>query len=389
MTYPNSDYYVHEFSRQLIDTSKKDGRWVSGGFGKEVGESEFPIPEQIKQAVNQGEFRINDNYPPADGEHALIAKEIDDYSVLAVATREFDDKGNRNLVAYRYFWLKRIIKDMDGVGTLLEWWINQGEPKFEFEQSTQTSLNYLPQYYYPIKRFEAYLQPQQLEKFITEVKFFPYVCKDKCQRRVLHALALHLHQKYANTPVAWAWNVRLLEKSASYNLTLIYCADDTAYKYISEDVKSKLKQLIPIPQTTSIQSQNQGEEVNYLNTNRQRSHSVLQLGELAPSTGTEQYQQPGATSTEQYQQPGATSTEQYQQPGANVTGQYQQPGATATEQYQQPGATVLLQNNINNLVLLLQDNINNLVLLVQDNINNLVLLVQDILDEQILVFGVT
>lgn len=231
-SYQNNNYLqVYEFSREFIDVSEINGRWVSGGYGDEVGKSNHPVPEQIKAAVEGGDFRINDNYPPKENEYALIGREIDKYSVLAVATLAGDDKVRR-MIAYRYFWLEKpAYQDIDGVGTLLDWWLNIEEPKFDFQwESNNSPLNYKTTYY---SREESY---QYFEKYkshvqsiINQINYYPFVFQKEYakSRNGLHYLALYLNKKYG-TPIAWAWNVGWLEKPQ--RLTLICCSDETSYK---------------------------------------------------------------------------------------------------------------------------------------------------------------
>ena len=230
---------VHEFSRGFIDVSEINGRWVSGGYGDEVGKSNHPVPEQIKAAVNQRDFRINDNYPPKENEYALIGREIDNkYSVLAVATLAGDDKVRR-MIAYRYFWLEKpVSQDIDGVGTLLIWWINNEEPKFDFQwEPNHRTLNYITRYY---SREESYKYFEQYKSYvqniINKINYYPFVFQmtDANLPNGLHYLALYLNKNYG-TPIAWAWNVPWLEKPQG--LTLICCSDGISYKNNSKYIQ--------------------------------------------------------------------------------------------------------------------------------------------------------
>ncbi|MBD2775235.1 hypothetical protein [Iningainema tapete] len=238
---------IHEFSRELIDVSQKDGRYVSGGFGKEVGVSDVAVPEEIQQAVNKGDFRINDNYPPQDGEYALIARDINEYSVLAVATRQIDDKGERPLVAYRYFWLEKSAQYIDGVGTLLLWWLRSGKPCFEFQVSESSSKLNSNAQYYTREDFDVYFQQCSLQvvEILSKIKHYPYVFKPESFREflpwILHTLALQLQKQY-DTTLSWAWNVRLLDYPERF--LLIYCADEKAYQENTSHIKTRLKSLI-------------------------------------------------------------------------------------------------------------------------------------------------
>ena len=125
---------IKEFSRKLLEPKRQGDRWVSSGFDKEIGLRTYantPIP--IQNAVHNHWFRINDSYPPAEGKIALIAREIDRYAVLAVASPLKDDC-DRPLVGYRYFWLEKPLdREIDAVGTLLEWWVERNYPRFELK----------------------------------------------------------------------------------------------------------------------------------------------------------------------------------------------------------------------------------------------------------------
>ena len=115
-----SSIQIHEFSSEFNE-KRKDGEIVSGGYKSEVGPGTIDVPRKIKEAVKRCDFEINGNYPPEGEDFALVAREIDEYSVLAVVRRIPED-GKRPVVAYRYFWLeKRQGEDIDGIGTLLIW----------------------------------------------------------------------------------------------------------------------------------------------------------------------------------------------------------------------------------------------------------------------------
>ena len=238
---------VNEFSRGFDNPqySEQYQRWVSGGFSPEIAlpHNQQMLPEKIKMAVNQGDFRINDNYPPANFEEvALLAREIDEYSVLAVATKAIDDR-SRPLIAYRYFWLEKPTLDIDGVGTLLIWWFIQNQPHFQFDNEPGASqLNYNLQLYNKQASYEYFKQfYSQTSETLMQIERYPYAffinqIGGRYSRRKLHFIALHLHRQYG-VPLAWAWNVGWLERPT---FTLIYCADEQAYQYMSNDIKPKI-----------------------------------------------------------------------------------------------------------------------------------------------------
>ncbi|MDJ0729293.1 MAG: hypothetical protein QNJ33_04795, partial [Crocosphaera sp.] len=70
---------IEEFSRKLLEPEEVNGKWVSTGFGKEIGLRTQEVPEIIENAVYNNLFRLNDNYPPAEGEIGLIAREFEQY----------------------------------------------------------------------------------------------------------------------------------------------------------------------------------------------------------------------------------------------------------------------------------------------------------------------
>lgn len=238
---------VNEFSRAFINVrfSEKYQRYVSGGYDGEVGNSTVPVPEKIKAAVNRGDFRINDNYPPkadkADGEAvALIAREIEEYSVLAVATGAIDER-DRVLVAYRYFWLQKSEDEVDGIGTLLCWWDTQKKPRFHFPEEDPNlpephKLDRIPQ----PTHFDQFRQ--EVEDIRSQIKGSPFVLEFSRSFTVngFHHLALYLQAEH-NLNVAWAWNVLYLDYPERF--TLICCADEKAYHRISTEVERYKKPL--------------------------------------------------------------------------------------------------------------------------------------------------
>jgi len=234
---------IYEFSNELINTqySQKYQRYVSGGYGREVGPSNHPVPNAIQNAVNKNLFRINDNYPPEFGQIALIARDIDQYSVLAVATRESDD-GNRPLVAYRYFWLdKSAGGNFDGIGTLLLWWLNNSKPQFEFKQTVAPK-----QLVEVLSREQFDWCRPQVRQLLQQITYYPFAFliqqRDKLiQSAGLHYLALELNQRY-QTPLAWAWNVSSLE--APKEFSLICCANNSAYNNVNQRLKGHKVDLV-------------------------------------------------------------------------------------------------------------------------------------------------
>lgn len=82
--YQENVIQVYEFSKVFEKPDGQHSQAVSGGFSQEIGAYKHPVPEIIQSCVIQGYLKINDNYPPSGV--ALIARELQQYSVLAVAT---------------------------------------------------------------------------------------------------------------------------------------------------------------------------------------------------------------------------------------------------------------------------------------------------------------
>ncbi len=243
---------IHEFSREFLDVTRKDGKFVSGGFGaSEIANKTYAVPDKIKEAVNRGYLRINDNYPPKEQEFALLAKEIDEYAILAVATGEHDDK-NRPLIAYRYFWLAKpqdndSNNDTDGIGTLILWWHESNQPKFNFQNNFKS--NNLQYRVYAYKKAEVYnIINHNFGAIptdnIAEIKLYPHIALSNLNETnsylKLHYLALHLHKEF-KTPLSWAWNVGILEKPKSF--TIIWAVNQDICSQITIELKKYQKSL--------------------------------------------------------------------------------------------------------------------------------------------------
>jgi hypothetical protein len=226
---------IYEFSTGFINVqfSQTYRRWISEGVGEKIGQYNHPVPEKIKLAVNQDSFQINYQDYPQDNELSLIALDIDEYSILAVATGEIDDK-NRRLVAYRYFWAEKSHPDVDGIGSLLLWWFTNSQPRFVMNEDyakKQLPLGRL----YTSKYFEQY--SSEITEFLQQSSSLPCLLTiSKKNAQILpsvtgcHCLALDL-QSHQKQPISWAWNVHSLEKPNIF--TVIFCTDDKAFERIS------------------------------------------------------------------------------------------------------------------------------------------------------------
>lgn len=278
--------HIYEFSKQFNHIECKESIWVSGGFEVEKSQAFFrsnygngnitEIPDEIRQAVVSGLFEIPNAYPPNPLSNeefhqkvanqqlniahpplediALIAKELGDYCILAVATRQMDDKWRSKMLGYRYFWLK--ISNLntqrpdlvDGIATLLLWWTENGSLCFDMNPSS---------YEYSPNKNKPYLGERVIYKQFIRNKYqpvskiyksaLPCLFEPTTDRQFdvwnLHAQALH------RVPLepAWAWNVRKLTKPETF--TVVYCADRASYDQFSSPV---LKSFEPSPTTGSI-----------------------------------------------------------------------------------------------------------------------------------------
>lgn len=237
---------INEFSRHFINPKKSDksNRYVSQGYEKEIGFTTADVPQEIQEAVHHGDFRINDSYPPADNQIALIAREIANYSILAVATNG-GDEGGRPSVVYRYFWIEKLNNQaVDGVGTLLLWWHHHNQPycelmpTHEWEQKIKNRPS--ADWYYP-NHFKAY--QSEIETLLSKITTYPIVKEvnslkyDKINYLAWHSLALSWKEKY-KTPLAWAWNISSLEYPSKF--ILISCTTESVCQTISSQVTQKL-----------------------------------------------------------------------------------------------------------------------------------------------------
>ena len=223
---------INEFSRKFEEPrwSEKLQKYVSGGFEKEIEFRTANVPQLIQDAVYQNQLRISDNYLLPENEKALIAREVDEYSILAVAANGYDDKC-RPLIVYRYFWLENLSDpNFDGVGTLLQWWKEKQEPYCEIkphqEYINEIEANgkkyYQGQPYYK-DHFKDY--EEQTEEIFNQITEKPYILKflEKDGNIIrpnhwgIHALALRLNRNYSNVDIAWTWNTSLIEGNCSRN----------------------------------------------------------------------------------------------------------------------------------------------------------------------------
>ena len=262
-------FSIHQFSRGLTPTQNQRGEWVSRGFGAEIANESFDVPEEIKQAVTLQEggwrgLRIPDTHPPKPSEIALIARDLGNYCVLAVANRLKDDTVPREFVGYRYFWLDKTQfqnypngQNVDGIGTLLWYWQDKGQPQYNIEElqtnrsSYTTSWNKLEL----VWLFEHWQQQhyQRIQSLISDIRpsYQPLIyeateIRGQLTYQEVHCLAIQYCIVNRGYIINWAWNVRKLENPQGLNV--IYCADAEALQLFNRQFPSRV--IIPTPAPT-------------------------------------------------------------------------------------------------------------------------------------------
>ncbi|MDJ0729294.1 MAG: peptidoglycan-binding domain-containing protein [Crocosphaera sp.] len=167
------------------------------------------------------------------------------------------------MIGYRYFWLENPQNtDIDGVGTLLQWWINQNKPCFELKphQQIEETQNYNKNqdYYqaeiYQSDSFNVYYD-NTVENISKEIEKTPHIFritedaeKNKFPTYLqVHFLALHLQKEHKRT-IAWTWNIGCLEHPNQY--TLIGCENQKYFKWNQKynNVTTPLGQEISLPE---------------------------------------------------------------------------------------------------------------------------------------------
>jgi hypothetical protein len=248
MTFQPRQVEIHEFSRGFREV-QINGEWVSGGFGNAIARSNYKsglideIPEPIRNTVDYGNNHENllgipTAYNPPEGAVSLIAREIDDqYSILAVANKQDEDKGRTEIVGYRYFWLDKYSKinrrnpNMDGVGTLLQWWLlsNNDSLQYVFNMNPSSFRSERLVYH------QYLIDSQANNSTVRNYPIYPVIFELQTRYLIeLHELAV-LEAKRLEIRLAWAWNVRRLEFPEMY--LAIWYADEAAKKAIELDLQ--------------------------------------------------------------------------------------------------------------------------------------------------------
>ncbi len=73
--------HIYQFCRAFDNVRWSDvyQYYVSGGYAFEkIARASYEVPPEIREAVINDYFKLNDNYPPEDNDFALIAREIND-----------------------------------------------------------------------------------------------------------------------------------------------------------------------------------------------------------------------------------------------------------------------------------------------------------------------
>ncbi|MDJ0581079.1 peptidoglycan-binding domain-containing protein [Crocosphaera sp.] len=203
------------------------------------------------------------------------------------------------MIGYRYFWLKKPENtNIDGVGTLLQWWISKSKPCLDLKPHSQiqeTQKNNYQQGYYKAKIYQKnsfndydktvenisnqitktphiftvkkYKENNQLPKNLQKADNLSNLALLRGNSRLglwlfsvilllkwdfyclqLHSLALYLNKKY-QLPIAWTWNISCLENPNKY--ILIGCADQQSFEWNQKynNISTPLEQEISIPKT--------------------------------------------------------------------------------------------------------------------------------------------
>ncbi|RCJ22388.1 hypothetical protein A6S26_21795 [Nostoc sp. ATCC 43529] len=266
---------VYQFSRNFDNphpSAQHNNRWVSGGNiidpEKKITLWNREVPQEIRKAVLDGYFAINDSYPPAENDFALIAREIDDkYAVLAVANGQIDDR-DRPTIGYKYFWLEKTNPDIDGIGTLIYWWRDDIKYKFDMEELNSASAPeiYHAQIWNKINFAEPWLE-KKIKETVNNFKHIP--CTGVVTKEYwgdyppyikLHYLSLGLSFR-SDSLNAWAWNVQKL----SFTENFVYILYSTSADIPPNLYKQPLPDKIII---TSNNSQSDNSEKNSESTSQ-------------------------------------------------------------------------------------------------------------------------
>jgi peptidoglycan hydrolase-like protein with peptidoglycan-binding domain/DNA-directed RNA polymerase subunit F len=255
-------FSIHQFSSGILKPQKnQNGQWVSGGDNGDIDKKSHDVPQEIKDAVislgdGRRRFGIPDAYPPQLGHYALIARELENYCVLAVANTQMDNF-YRPFIAYRYFWLDKQefqnqpnFADFDGIATLLYHWKQKGNPQYNIGEWTNspefytTSWEQLKEYRIKTQFFQQ--KSTRVLKLISSINSnnqslsynepLVYEANEiggSLEPEEVHCLAIQ-YSHVKKSSINWAWNVRRLENVKDFRV--IDCADDEALNWFNQEL---------------------------------------------------------------------------------------------------------------------------------------------------------
>ncbi|MBE9259397.1 hypothetical protein, partial [Dolichospermum sp. LEGE 00246] len=280
--------HIYQFCRAFDNVRWSDVYqcYVSGGYAFEkIARASYEVPPEIREAVINDDFKLNDNYPPEQDDFALIAREIDNkYSVLAVANRQLDD-GGRPTIGYKYFWLdkSKLSQYVDGIGTLIYWWSIHKQPKFDMAELVEKSPS--ERLYYQEIQKRNFPEILKYVQKLNEIPEITVVKKELWQQAYpayieLHYLALGLSDR-ATRLNAWAWNVHKIAYPERF-LAIFYAT--------KEDIPGNIRQRnlpplnLPSPQTHNPNNLNSNPNNSGITATTQNTSPLAKNpGQIAPN----------------------------------------------------------------------------------------------------------
>ncbi|MBV5261879.1 hypothetical protein FLX56_26045 [Synechococcus moorigangaii CMS01] len=236
---------IYEFSTGIqvdVDPSSPGG-WVSRGFTGHYMNVTLPdgeVPHEVKRAIANKYFSVTEggdmNQP------AVIGREVQDWSVVAVVSRGRDD-GGRPLSVYRYFLCEGKKNLWQILAWMEEYRRNSGQlPIFNPSEARTSGDYYIP---------PAGAKPPSMnfdEETTAQLKAYettPILLPDgqNYELKVVHSYAIH-RALQVGQPIAWAYNAEVLENPRSF--ILIHVASDRAYQRIKSLLASAPAVITPI-----------------------------------------------------------------------------------------------------------------------------------------------
>ncbi len=301
---------VYQFSRNFDNphpSAQHNHRWVSGGNiidpEKKITLYNREVPQEIRQAVLDSYFAINDSYPPAENDFALIAREIGDrYAVLAVANGQIDDR-DRPTIGYKYFWLETTDPDIDRIGTLIYWWRDDVKYKFNMEE-LNSSLN--PEKYHAQIQNKTNFTEHWLKTIKETINGFKQIPRTGVVTKEdweglpsyikLHYLAFGLSFR-SDSLNAWAWNVHKLSLPQNFIYILYSTAEDIPANLYKQQLPYKIipnpepinQNSLPYPRETKdpVEPENSGTSNNSNSDNSDNNSQSTNQNQNNPPHNTE------------------------------------------------------------------------------------------------------